>query len=357
MSAENRFAAKDLVEFATGVLSAGGMEDEKARAVAQTLVDGDLLGHDTHGLALLEPYMDQIENRLMTLAGSPEVIKEAGASMLWDGKRLPGPWLMNLGYEALKHKARAQGTATLVIRDAHHIACLASHLHRASDDGFLMLIASSDPTVQSVAPHGGTQAVFTPNPIAASIPTSEAPFLVDISSSITTLSMARRLKENNQTFSENCLLDNTGRASNDPKDLWTTPAGSMLPLGGMHYGHKGFGLALTIEALTTGLAGRGRADPNLLTGGWAATVFISLFDLDAFGGNEAFRRQTDWLAQTCRANVPRPGVDQVRMPGDRSQALRERQMIEGVALHPTIIPALQRCSARYGVELPRSQET
>ena len=32
-----------------------------------------------------------------------------------------------------------------------------------------------------------------------------------------------------------------------------------MPLGGLEYGHKGFGLALGIEALSQGLSGSGRS--------------------------------------------------------------------------------------------------
>ena len=41
-------------------------------------------------------------------------------------------------------------------------------------------------------------------------------------------------------------------------------------MGGLDSGHKGYGLSLTVEALTGGLAGFGRADPKQ---GWGATVF------------------------------------------------------------------------------------
>lgn len=39
------------------------------------------------------------------------------------------------------------------------------------------------------------------------------------------------------------------------------PSGTILPLGSLTSGHKGFGLGLLVEALTGGLAGHGRADP------------------------------------------------------------------------------------------------
>lgn len=348
MGAE-RFSADALMRFAADLLQAAGMEATPAAAVARTLVDGDLLGHDTHGLALLAPYVKEMENGTMTRAGPPEVLSDRGASLLWDGRRLPGPWLVLSGIDALAPRAREYGSATLVIRRSHHIACLAAYLLRATEAGFMMLLSSSDPAVKSVAPHGGTRAVFTPNPIAAGIPTSTTPFLVDISASVTTNGMSARLHKAGQQFDEEWMLDAAGNPSRDPGVLASDPPGTIMPLGGLAAGHKGFGLALLIEALTGGLAGHGRADP---ADGWGATVFMSLYDPAAFGGAADFVRQTDWIGDACRGNPPRPGFSEVRMPGDRGLARRDEQLRGGVALHPTIPTMLKECAQRYGMQFP-----
>lgn len=354
MDNSERYSASALQRFAEDLLRRAGMSDALADAVAITLLDGDLMGHDTHGLALLAPYIKEIESGAMTCTGSPEVISDRGASLLWDGRRLPGPWLVLSGIEALTPRAREYGSATLVVRRSHHIACLASYLLRAADAGFMMLLASSDPSSQSVAPHGGTRAVFTPNPIAAGIPTSTTPFLIDISSSIVTNGMSARLHKAGRQFDEPCLLDADGHPSCDPAVLAANPPGTIMPLGGMTWGHKGFGLGLLIEGLTGGLAGYGRADP---AEGWGATVFLSLYDPDAFGGKADFLRQTDWIASACRNNSPRPGFSSVRMPGDRGLARKQEQLRDGVLLHPTIPPMLQDCARRYDMSFPAPRGT
>lgn len=349
MAATERYSAASLTRFATDLLAAAGMAQLQAVSVATTLVEGDLLGHDTHGLALLAPYVKELENGGMTPSGAPDVVSDRGAALLWDGRRLPGPWLVSSGIDALIPRAREFGTATLVIRRSHHIACLATYLLRATEAGFVLVLASSDPAVQSVAPHGGTQPVFTPNPIAVGIPTSATPFLVDISSSITTNGMSARLHKAGQQFDEACMLDAAGNPSRDPGVLATTPPGTILPLGGLSAGHKGFGMGLLVEALTGGLSGHGRADPS---DGWGATVFMTLYDPAAFGGMEAFTRQTDHLGQICRSNPPRPGFTAVRMPGDRGMARMEEQRRDGILLHPSIAPMLQDCTQRYRIAFP-----
>ncbi|GAB2897547.1 Ldh family oxidoreductase [Paralcaligenes sp. KSB-10] len=344
-----RFSVDQLQGFSTNLLQAAGMAPEPARAVAETLIEGDLLGHDTHGLALLAPYIKEIRNGTMTTSGQASVVSDRGASLCWDGRRLPGPWLVRQGMQALEPRAREFGSATLVIRRSHHIACLAAYLLRATERGFVMLLASSDPAVASVAPYGGTRAAFTPNPIAAGIPTSGTPFLIDISSSIVTNGLSARLHKAGRLFDQECMLDANGNPSRDPGVLASDPPGTILPLGGLESGHKGFGLALLIEALTGGLAGHGRADP---AEGWGATVFLTLYDPEAFGGAADFARQTDWLGEACRNNPPRPGVDAVRMPGDRGIARKAEQTRAGIALHPGIPPALAECAKPYGLEFP-----
>ncbi len=88
-----RFAAIALDSFGTALLTATGMPTDRARDVAAILLEGDLLGHTTHGFALLAPYLKEIESGSMQINGDPEVIADKGAAVTWDGRRLPGPWL------------------------------------------------------------------------------------------------------------------------------------------------------------------------------------------------------------------------------------------------------------------------
>ena len=94
-----RFDAAALVEFAAALLSRSGLSQEPARAVAEVLVEGDLLGHDTHGLALLAGYLGELERGTMLAQGEPRVLAERTVAATWDGERLPGPWLVRRAIE------------------------------------------------------------------------------------------------------------------------------------------------------------------------------------------------------------------------------------------------------------------
>ena len=114
--------------------------------------------------------------------------------------------------------------------------------------------------------------------------------------------------------------------------------GSILPLGGLDLGHKGFALAILVEALTSALAGHGRAQKPTR---WGASVWLQIIDPAFFGGRAAFARETQFFANACRQSKPRVPARPIRLPGDQSLALHARQLKQGVALHPEILPTLQ----------------
>lgn len=346
---EPTYRHTDLLGFAQRLLEAAGLASDRAGVVAEVLVEGDLLGHTTHGLAQLPGYLNAIATGGMALTGEPEVVTDRGASVLWDGRRLPGPWLVVWAIELALERAAAHGTATVVIRRSHHIACLAAYLTRVTSRGMVVVLQSSDPSVASVAPFGGVKAFITPNPIAAGFPTSGEPVLMDISTSTTTNGLTGRLKGEGRTLDHPWLLDAGGQPSADPAVLFTDPPGSILPLGGTDTGHKGYALGLLVEALTAALGGFGRADASE---GWGAAVFLQVIDPAAFGGLDGFLRQTSWLAETARATPPVPGAGAVRLPGARGLALRARQLADGVELYPSIMPALAPWADRLGVRPP-----
>jgi L-lactate dehydrogenase len=212
-----------------------------------------------------------------------------------------------------------------------------------------MLLAASDPAERTVAPYGGLRAVYSPNPLAAGIPTQGDPIILDISTSSTANGVVARHRQTGQRLPHPWLLDHQGNLSDNPDDLLSEPRGSMLPLGGLDLGYKGFALGLLIESLTLALAGHGRSEEPKR---WGASVFLQVLDPAAFGGSDLFLQETTWLADTCRNNPTRPDDPPVRLPGGRALQLRAEQFQRGVALYPTILPALIPWSEKLGVSLP-----
>jgi L-lactate dehydrogenase len=305
-----------------------------------------LLGHTTHGLALLPNYLADVESGSMRRMGDPHVVADFPSAVTWDGRRLAGAWLVLRAIELACARARLNGVCSVAIRRSHHIGCLAAYLQRVTEQGLMILLTCSDPNVCSVAPFGGRREVFTPDPLAAAWPTDGDPVIIDVSMSITTNGLTKRLQNEGRRFPGPWALTAEGDPTDDPSALYTTPPGTLLPTGGIDHGHKGYALALLVEALTGGLAGHGRADPKE---GWGATVFVQVMNPACFGGTKAFRRETGHVAAMCRATPPRSGVERVRLPGESGLRRRADQLANGVELHPTILPALEPWGRKLGV--------
>jgi L-lactate dehydrogenase len=343
-----RYPVENLLRFAKSLLLAAGLAEDRARDVAEVLAEGDLLGHTTHGLALLPRYLDALEKNLMEKTGEPAVVADRGCALTWDGRYLPGPWLVRQGIAAAQKRLREHPIATVVIRRSHHIGCLQAYLRPVAETGIVILLSCADPDSKTVTPHGAASPRFSTNPIAAGIPTDGAPILIDMSTSSTSHNSCRRFAAAGERLPGAWVIDKNGEASDDP-NVFLEQGGAILPLGGMELGYKGFALALLVEAMTNALGGHGRAD-NVSR--WDASVFLQLIDPDGFGGRAAFLRETGFLARSCRETPVPSGKPPVRLPGQSALARRAAQLERGVELYPTIMPSLAPWAEKFKVAIP-----
>ena len=348
-SAQERYRPEALIAFAEALLVRSGMPVDKAADVARILIEGDCLGKITHGLALLPHYLREIETGGMAVEGSPAVVRDQAACLTWDGRKLPGPWLILRAIDAAIARAKQFGIGAVSLQRSHHTACLGAYLRRATDQGYLLLLTLTDPGHSSVAPFGGITPVLTSNPIAFGAPTDGQPILIDMSTAMLTNAIAAGYRQRGELLPHPDLMDNQGRPSRDPNVIATTPPGSILPLGGLEAGHKGFSIGLMVELLSGCLSGRGRAEPNE---GWSAAVFLLALDPAAFGGREAYLRQVDRLAQACRASTPRPGFDRVTLPGEAALERHRHQMRDGVPVSTALIGELSAHARRLDILMP-----
>ncbi|WP_394791908.1 Ldh family oxidoreductase [Rhodoferax sp.] len=347
------FSSVQLTAFATDLFLAAGMDADKAASVARLLVLTDSMGRRTHGLAMAPLYLADIAKGGMALTGQPEVVKDTGATLVWDGNYLPGLWLMDQAITLAVERAARLGVVTMAIRRSHHIGCLAALVKQAADQGFIALISNSEPSARRVAPYGGVQPLFTPNPMAMGYPAGDSPVLVDICASITTTSMTRQKLAAGEQFEHPWLLDGQGQPTRDPAVLeHAEPRGSLQLLGGQEYGHKGFGLALMTEALSQGLSGQGRADQPAR---WGGNVFLQVLDPEFFAGGEAFTRQTSYFAEQCRSSTPIRPEQPVRIPGDQAAQHIARAQAQGLAFDAATWDRLQGWAQQLKVAVPEER--
>jgi LDH2 family malate/lactate/ureidoglycolate dehydrogenase len=344
-----RFRAEDLLRFGTSLLISAGLPEERARDVAEVLLEGDLLGHTTHGFGLLPLYLKSLAEGGMEKEGEPETISDHDSAITWHGRYLPGPWLVRRAIALAQERANTHPVVTIVIRQSHHIGCLQAYLKPVTDAGFLILLSCSDPANRSVTPHGGVAPRLSPDPFAVGIPTKAEPILIDISTSATANGLCLRTAASGEKLPGQWLVDREGNPSDDPRILLEGRGGSLLPLGGLDLGHKGFALALFVEAITNALSGHGRADDPKE---WGASVFLQLINPNCFGGQEPFLRETTFLADSC-CDTPVPqGKPPVRIPGRGALARRAAQLANGVELYPAIMPALATWAETLKVNRP-----
>jgi L-lactate dehydrogenase len=347
---DRRFDAAAITAFAREALIQAGAPAAPAESVARVLVEADLLGHATHGLALLADYVEEIEEKRMEISGVPQVLADKGAVATWDARRLPGIWTTELAIAESVKRAKQFGMGAVALRRSHHIACLAAFLEQPARDGFVVLVFSSDPAESRVAPHGAKTPVLMPDPIAIGIPGSPDPVLIDISTSITTMALTNRTKREGGRMPGQWLIDATGKPTDDPKVI--DNGGSLLPVGGVDHGHKGFGFGLLVEMLTQGLSGYGRADAPK---DWGAAVLVLVFDPAAFGSLPDFLRQADFIAKACRAATPVAPESPVRLPGQAGLAKKRKALKDGVPVSARILGGLEGLSSKFNLSLPQTR--
>jgi len=189
---QERYQYSALLDFAIALGQKVGLPPDRARTQAEILIEADLMGHTTHGLNLLPNYLRDIESLAMNTTGDPTVVVDRGATVVWDGNSLPGTFLVSLALTDAIQRVAQHGVVTFVIRRGGHIGALISYLRRATEQGCIMLLMTTNPLARTVVPAGGIDPVLAPNPVAFGCPTDGDPILIDISTSAVANGSVRR---------------------------------------------------------------------------------------------------------------------------------------------------------------------
>jgi LDH2 family malate/lactate/ureidoglycolate dehydrogenase len=146
------YRSADLVHSQPRLFERAGLQPDMSGTVAEVLVEGDLLVHSTHGLALAAPYLPALADGGMAHEGAPAVVSGHDGATCWDGRRLRGLWPVVEAIEQALARVPSYRIAAVTIRESHHVGCLAAYLERATARGCMILLTCSDPSEGSVAP-------------------------------------------------------------------------------------------------------------------------------------------------------------------------------------------------------------
>lgn len=346
----NRIAPQALERFIEQLFLDAKVSPDVAAVVSRVLVEGDLLGHHTHGVKLAQGYLKDLRSgQAKGDAESLQIVRQTPAARLYDASYLLGPYCVEQALDFTAEAARTFGIGVATIRRSHHIACLAAYLQRYTEQNLIPLVLTSDPAVASVAPHGGLDPVYTPNPLGIGIPTGEKPILIDVSMSTITNGLVNKTHQAGGQLEHAALIGPDGQPTRDTAAYFGTPQGAILPLGSLEFGHKGFALGTMVEALTAGLGGFGRKDGVKQ---WGAAVTVLTFDPAFFGGVDELKAEMDHFVGACLESRPRVAQSPVRMPGHAGIARKAKAYEQGLELPDDVLAALRGAASEGGVEYP-----
>ena len=77
MTLATRINSEHLIDFASAVYETQGMPQKDARLIADTLVQADLWGHQSHGVLRLGWYLDRLRNGVMKSQTEPEFVGQS----------------------------------------------------------------------------------------------------------------------------------------------------------------------------------------------------------------------------------------------------------------------------------------
>ena len=286
---------------------------EDAEGLGGLLVDTELRGHPDHGVAALEVLARFYREGKLNPRPRVRVLHETDGAILFDGDRGCGPGVPIRAMRWCIDRARERkGMAVAAVRD-WQLLVAAPYARLAAEAGLIGFACTN--FVPLVAPPGGRTAVFGTNPFAYGLPTRRhQPVVLDVATTVSSMQKVRVAAQQGKSLPEGIILDRAGRPITDPVEFLN--GGLMAPLGYPHAPHKGFGLALFVDAVSGVLSGAGFAQG---VSGGAAGNFLWALDVEAFLPRQEFLARMDAQIDQVKQGERLPGVEELLVPGERGQ--------------------------------------
>lgn len=305
-------------EVAARAMRRAGVPDAPAAEQLEMLLEAELRGITSHGLLRLDRVLKRIENGVCDPGSRGRHSWRRAAFLAVDGGMGLGPVVANAALEAIVARARETGIAVAAIANSNHIGMLGWYAERVAVQGLSIIALTTSEAL--VHPWGGRIAMLGTNPIAIGVPTGDdEPFTMDTATGLVSMGEIHDHALRGAPIPAGWALDADGNATTDAN---AAKRGAIAPFGGA----KGYALGLGFELLVTSLAGA--AIGRDVHGTLDDTRICNKGDLFIVIDGPA--RDLRSYLEALRALEPAEGFERVLIPGERSRAIREQRLKDGI---------------------------
>ena len=320
-------AAAPLRDLVQTIFERAGSDPAEAQAVADHLIEANLMGHDSHGVIRVAPYIELLRSGKWSANRHIEIVTDAGAVVVVDGGQGLGQVIAKEAIELGIERARAHGVAVVGVRNSGHMGRIGAWAEQAAAAGLVSLhfVNTTGFGIQ-VAPFGGSDRRLSVNPIALGVPRpGKEPLIHDMSTGTIAAGKIRVARNKGELLPEGAIVDSRGRPTRDPEAFFADPPGALTTAAG----HKGYGLALFVEVLAGALTGGGAGHPDNPTADRPINNLLSiLIDPGGHGRQPGARRRPrapvrlrhGLAARDARRQGPAAGRDRAAHAGRAPRA-------------------------------------
>lgn len=340
------FTAGQLQRVAKAVFLGVGAPDDIADYVAQSLVDANLMGHDSHGVIRVPTYVQRVEEGRVKPAARPTVVRESATTAVVKGNWAFGQVSARFATELCIRKAKETDIAATTIAECNHIGRLGEYATMIAHEGMIGMVVTGGFTApfNGVAPYGGAGRALGTNPYSFSVPAgAHTPFLADFATSVVAEGKLQVARAKGEPVSEGVLLDSEGNPTRDPNAYYS--GGMLLPFGG----HKGYALSLLADLLGCLLGGA----EVLGTPPHTAGTFIMALRVEAFRPFAEFTAAVDRRFAEIKAIPPARGFQEVLIPGEPEMRSKAERLREGIPVPDDTWEKIVAGAREYGVDVDK----
>jgi L-2-hydroxycarboxylate dehydrogenase (NAD+) len=339
-SPDGRVAASAIKTLITDALGAAGLPHADAALCAELMTEADLTGFDAHGVFRLPQYVRRLRAGGFNPAPEIRVERTAPATALVDGDNGMGHLVMKRAADTAVEIARESGVAWVGVRRSNHAGPAGMYAAMPAAQGMIGLYAAVA-NANHMAVWGGAESLLGTNPLAIGVPSGEGPVVLDMATTVVSYGTVKTHALNQRPMPEGWMVNT---ATGEPiTDARRSNEGLLLPIGG----YKGSGLAVMLGLIAGTLNGaafgRDVVDFNANDDSETNTGhFIVALDVTRFQPLAGFTGEIDRQLADLKGSQRLPGVDAIRMPGDRRRECRAERSRDGVPLAPALVTQLDR---------------